>query len=330
MSITQIAAGKYLIDWRDSLGKRHRKKVLGSKKYAEEVEVSLKKKREDEILFPERQVLKITFAELADYYWRSHSSQSISRTAKWTVGLLKEQLGSMQMRNITGAYLQQYYNELLQTHKPATCNRYFAVLGAIINHAMRQEKWAGRNPCVAVSKKPEDNTRISTWSEQDLNTLLKGARAEIRWVVLCAYHSGMRRGELFALRWENVDMRQGYIHILKSKTNKPRIVPMSQPLKKVFIDLGPKPSGPVFQITLRAFECAFKRLKSKKKLSHLRFHDLRHTFASNFRMRHGDLGDLQAILGHSSLRMTNRYAHLSPDYLKKVISCMNDEHSQRE
>lgn len=320
MSLTQLAAGKYLIDWRDSLGKRHRKKVSGSKKYAQEVELIVKQKRENEIL--SRKIVKITFNELADYYGRAHSGQT--RAAQWTINLLKAHFGSMQMHHITGGYLQHYYNNLLQTHKSATCNRYFAVLGAIINYAIRQDKWNGLNPCLAVHKKTEKPLQLVTWSEQELNALLKGAQPGIRQVVLCAYHSGMSRSEIFALHWENVDMKEGYIHILTSPSGKPRLVPMSKRLKKVFIDMGPKPSGPVVQITLRAFECAFKRLKAKKKLSHLKFRDLRHTFATNFRMRNGDLADLQGLLGHTSLRMTNRYAHINPEELKKAISCMDD------
>ena len=322
MSLTQIATGKYVIDWRDSLGKRHRKQVSGSKKYAQEVEIIVKQKCENEILVQERQIVKITFNELADYYGRAHSGQT--RSAQWTINLLKAHLGGMLMPYITGAYLQQYYNELLQTHKPATCNRYFAVLGAIINYAIRQGKWNGRNPCLAVHKRPEKQAKMSIWSEREVNTLLKGARPGIRQVVLCAYHSGMSRSEIFALRWENVDMKEGYIHILNYQPHKARVVPMSKHLKKVFIDIGPRPSGPVFQMTLRAFECAFKRLKAKKKLSHLKFRDLRHTFATNFRMRNGDLVGLQGLLGHTSLRMTNRYARFSPAELKKAISCMDD------
>ncbi|MBR2505076.1 MAG: tyrosine-type recombinase/integrase, partial [Elusimicrobiaceae bacterium] len=53
------------------------------------------------------------------------------------------------------------------------------------------------------------------------------------------------------------------------------------------------------------------------------FHDLRHTFATMFRVRNGSMSNLQGILGHSTTRMTNRYAHFSPEYLREVISCMN-------
>ena len=314
----------YLIDFRDSEGKRWRKKIHGTKKYAEEVKARLMKEREDDILFPERRTLKATYGQLADAYWELHGKELPGRSAKSMWKMLKDKFGSVEMKRLTSIKLQQFYNELAETRKSSTCNRYFAVLGAVIEYGIKHDLWNGKNPCVVVTKKPEDNNREAYWGNDKLTQLFQYCKnKQAQQIVRFALHSGMRRREIFDLDWSNVDMDLGVVYILQSKTRKKRIVPMSDNLKALLLEIGPKKSGKVFTMKVSAFESAFKRAKDKAGLKGLTFHDLRHTFATTFRVHNGSMSNLQGILGHTTPRMTNRYAHLSPEYLKEVIACMN-------
>ena len=330
--VKEIEKGKvYLIDFRDSEGKRWRKKIHGTKKYAVEVATRLMKEKEDDVFFPERRTLKVTYGQLADAYWELHGKELPGRSAKSMWKICKDKFGNVKMKDLTSTKLQQFYNELLTKGgiknkglKSSTCNRYFAVLGAVIEYGIKHDLWNGKNPCVVVTKKPEDNNREAYWGNDKLTQLFQYCKnKQAQQIVRFALHSGMRRREVFDLDWSNVDMGLGVIYILQSKTRQKRIVPMSDNLKALLLEIGPKKSGKVFTMKVSAFESAFKRAKDKAGLKGLTFHDLRHTFATTFRVHNGSMSNLQGILGHTTPRMTNRYAHLSPEYLKEVIACMN-------
>ena len=320
----------YLIDFRDSEGKRWRKKIHGTKKEAERAAVQRMKEREDDILFPERRTLKVTYGELADQYWELHGKELPGRSAMSMWKMLRDRFGNVKMKDLTSTRLQQFYNELLteggikkEGLKSSTCNRYFAVLGAVIEFGIKHDLWNGKNPCIVVSKKPEDNVREVCWTNDNLTKLFQHCKKQVQQIVRFALHSGMRRREIFDLDWSNVDVDTGVVYILQSKTHQKRIVPMSDNLKALLLEIGPKKFGKVFVMKVSTFESAFKRAKAKAGLKDMTFHDFRHTFATTFRVHNGSMSNLQGILGHTTPRMTNRYAHLSPEYLKEVIACMN-------
>ena len=156
-----------------------------------------------------------------------------------------------------------------------------------------------------------------------MDSLLSKAPPRIHGVLCTALLTGMRRGEILGLRWENVDLERDLIHVLKTKSGHPRELPIPSKLREVLIDLGPKAEGPVFEadnvgedgepkpypvINLRR---DFTTALLNAKISKCRFHDLRHTFASHFVMATNDLPALQRLLGHASPAMTERYWALS-------------------
>ena len=129
----------------------------------------------------------------------------------------------------------------------------------------------------------------------------------------------MRRREIFDLDWSNVDMGLGVIYILQSKTRQKRIVPMSDNLKALLLEIGPKKSGKVFTMKVSAFESAFKRAKDKAGLKGLTFHDLRHSCAGILISSGVPLLEVQQWLGHSTYQTTaDLYVHL--DFSTKLKS----------
>jgi integrase len=156
-------------------------------------------------------------------------------------------------------------------------------------------------------------------------------------VYVAAVYTGMREGELAGLHWADVDLERRLITVQRSfkgptKADDVRYVPILDPLLPVLRSWRLRcpgtlvfpnrdgrmhhPSARIFQETLhRVLDLAgFERVNRKGKARPIiSFHSLRHTFASHWMMRGGDLFKLQKILGHKSVQMTQRYAHLAPD-----------------
>jgi integrase len=136
-------------------------------------------------------------------------------------------------------------------------------------------------------------------------------------VVTVAIETGLRRGELLGLTWDRVDLSRGVIRLEVTKSGRRREVPMRQ---AVYDALAARPEpreGRVFR-TL-SVRTAFENAVDEAKLDDFHFHDCRHHFASWFVMRGGSLPALQKLLGHADLKMTLRYAHLAPHYLRDEI-----------
>ena len=134
----------------------------------------------------------------------------------------------------------------------------------------------------------------------------------------------MRRGEILGLTWANLDLDQGVIYILQSKSGKGREIPIAAKLHDILTTLGPlEPTDKVFTVPNITLRRHFDQLLKDAGISSFRFHDLRHTFASHFIMKTGNLPALQKILGHASPMMTQRYAHLSSGYLQTEMRAFN-------
>jgi integrase len=144
-----------------------------------------------------------------------------------------------------------------------------------------------------------------------------------------ALHTGMRRGEIFNLKWEDVDFRTRLLRVRNSKSGEPRQIPLDETLVDTLKDLPSRfAKGYVFPSPqtggrLTDVKKQFATTVSKAKLENFRFHDLRHTFASHLVMNGVDLVTVATLLGHSSTRMTERYSHLSPAHQTRAVKVLD-------
>jgi len=194
----------------------------------------------------------------------------------------------------------------------------------------------------------ENNKRLRYLSKEEIDRLLPECPKHLRRIVECAIHTGMRRGEILGLKW--MQIRNGMVYLEKTKTNEARQIPIGDDLAKVLKEIRKeqeltseyvftyrksedklKGSRPVRKRTRPAPEpmgivnvkSAFKSALTRADIEDFRFHDLRHTFASQLIMRGGTLKDVQEILGHKTMTMTLRYAHLSQEHKKKAVNLLN-------
>jgi integrase len=142
-----------------------------------------------------------------------------------------------------------------------------------------------------------------------------------------ALHTGMRLGEIFNLCGHDIDFTSGHILIRDPKNGHPRHIPMDSTARDLLSSYIPScSSSHVFPSAsggrLSTVQKAFRNARIRAGMPDLHFHDLRHTFASHWVMSGGDVYVLKEILGHKSISMTQRYAHLSPAYKRTMVDRM--------
>ena len=173
----------------------------------------------------------------------------------------------------------------------------------------------------------ENNKRMRFLTEDEIKRLLKECPVYLKRVVECAVNTGMRKGEILRLKWDQV--RNGFIYLSKTKNMEPRQIPINDDLDVIFKQIRKEQhltsphvflyNGSAVQDIKRAFNNAVQ----KAGIQDFRFHDLRHTFASQVVMRGGTLKDVQELLGHKTMTMTLRYAHLTQEHKKKAVNLLN-------
>lgn len=234
--------------------------------------------------------------------------------------------------------------------KTGTVRQILALLRAMLRLAVSYE-WLHSAPQVRL---PAEAQHAYQWlrSEDEIRSFLaSAARHPYRGLVpiyATAVYTGMRAGELFGLRWCDVDFARRLITVQRSyaqettKTNRIRRVPILDPLVPLLRawrddnprallvfpnevgkmqSLHPRVTKGIFASVLTAAD--IPRLKDRTEPK-LKFHDLRHTFASHWVHRGKDLYKLQRILGHTSVKLTQRYAHLAPDAFENDLDAFGD------
>lgn len=225
---------------------------------------------------------------------------------------------------------------------PKTINKIVGVLKTVLNYACRQD-YLIVNPTVGIAAIRVTQKRLSYLSEAEVAQVLNMARFQDYYpIIVTALNTGMRIGEILGLCWDSVQWESETLEISRSlsrttlnertKTHTIRHIPMNSAMKELLIHLRKTQRNPKFVFVDEHggpfrpdhfCQRIFHPLLEKAGVKKIRFHDLRHTFASLFMMKGGNIYDLQKILGHSSVTMTQVYAHLSPQHLQKAIQIVN-------
>ncbi len=282
-----------------------------------------------------------TFDELCDYWLRyrapqkrsQHHDQSIIRRH------LRPAFGQLKIREVAGQPIDEFVIERSHLNKKTVANLLTLLISLL--RLAHQLGWVEKVPKIS---KPRIRLCSSDYrwlrTEEEIRRFLVAAREQGEFVYVfytTAICTGMRAGELAALQWDDVDFERRLITVQRSydgptKAEDVRYIPildallpilrswrLRHPGRLVFTNRDGRMYGKsarIFQEVLhRVLDSAgFPTTKLKgKKRRYITFHSLRHTFASHWMMRGGDLFKLQLILGHKSIQMTMRYAHLAPD-----------------
>lgn len=213
----------------------------------------------------------------------------------------------------------------------ATINRYIELLSKMFNLCI-DENLLEKNPCKNSGKLRQDNFKIRFLSKEEEKRMFEVINEEYSSLcplIICALQTGMRKSEIFNLKWNQIDFKKGFIEILKSKSGKARKIPISkrldEELRKLlviksneYVFINPQTQKPYVDI-----KKSFSSILEKAEIENFRFHDLRHTVATRLVENGVDLVVVQEIMGHSNIQTTMRYAHPVPERKKQAISFLS-------
>ena len=325
-------------------------RLTDARRWAQNTESAIRERR----YFKTNEDLTRTLSDAIDRYVKEVLPEKCASSRRDQYRQLiwwRTELGAYFLADITPARITECRNKLITSRrqsrakvrscdalpKPlsaATVVRYLAALSHVFSVAAIDWQWVQDNPVKKIRKPKEPKGRDRFLSDDERARLLEACRNSgepyLYPVVVLALSTGMRRGEIMSLRWNNIDMKQGRITLLDTKNGDTRSLPLVgealaqvQGLAKVrsltndMLFPGKQPGVP---IELKRPWCRAIRAAA---IENFRFHDLRHSAASYLAMSGASTVEIAAILGHRTLAMVKRYSHLNDAHTRSVLARMN-------
>jgi integrase len=359
MSIHKKSEKLFEVRWREG-GRQKSLRVHGAYELARKIERKKMSLRDENRHLDVRREVNFRMSALIDRYWKQYGIKKRSADReKSVVDGIRSELGQLFVREIDGNAINRWYENLTAVRgvSAATAVRHFNVMHHMMKKAATlwsKETGIDRNPADLIEIRRADDQRDRFLSEDELNRLKtaldekiyrKGTKdfnktnCRLRMIVLVAVTTGMRASEIFGLRWSDVMYNEGLLAVrMKLKGGKMRYVPMLPELADELRRYMPKAAEDKVRFMAnrnddlifppkgdakggrRRVEASFEDLLRRAEIENFRFHDLRHTFASWYMMNGGDLYELAKILGHSNIKMTERYAKLGRQHIARTSS----------
>lgn len=332
------------------------KRLTDAKKWAQSTEAAIRERRH----FKTSESKRRTVDELIKRYVDEELPKKKPGTQRGQKQQLKwwqDAIGVFSLADLTPALVNEYKNKLAnepinnpgkphKTRSPARVNRYLAALSHACTIAVREWQWLEDNPLQKVSKLTEPRGRVRFLSDDEAapdgstiegerTRLLKACREsrspDIYDAVVFSLSTGARKMEILGLRWRQVDLKRGAVIIEESKNGDRRVIPLTghalermkarSKVRRIDSDLVFPSDDPERPVDPRA---AFLEALKRAGIENFKWHDLRHSAASYLAMNGASLAEIAEVLGHKTLAMVKRYAHLSDAHTASIVSKMND------
>ncbi len=326
-------------------------RITDAKRWAAETETAIRAGR----WFQHVEAKRNTLADLIDRYNRDYlptaglrsTAPRIAHLAVW-----RSELGALTLAEITPARIVASRTRLLSADTkrgrkmtPATANRYIASLRHCLNIGVREFQLIDDNPIRKVRQMAEPRGRVRFLTDAERDSLLRECKAgssALHTIVVVALSTGARRGEILGLRWPDVDMQRGRLIFHDTKNGDRRAAPLMgmaadvlrdhAKVRRLDTDLvfagGTRRADKIEEgdeATPRplVIDKMFNDACARAGIANFRFHDLRHTAASWLAMNGATLAEIAEVLGHKTLVMVKRYAHLTEGHTRSVVERMN-------
>lgn len=327
-------------------------RLTDAKRWAAATETAIREGRH----FGTVEARRHTLADLIDRYSRDmlpakKNGEQQHRQLSWW----KARIGHHPLADITPALLVECRDALnnepiaspaidptragpVRYRKAATINRYLAALSHCFTIAVKEYGWVDNNPLLKVTRPKEPRGRIRFLSDDERTRFLAACRAsaspDLYDAVILALSTGARAQELLGIRWPQIDLTRKVAILLDTKNGERRVLPLGGPalellrqrakVRRIDTDL-------VFPGRTRAdkpldLRTPFESATKAAGLVDFHWHDLRHTAASYLAMNGASLAEIAEVLGHKTLAMVKRYAHLSEAHTANVVEKMNERY----
>ncbi|MCF6777284.1 site-specific integrase [Thiotrichales bacterium 19X7-9] len=294
----------------------------------EDIQQEKKLKNSDQDKFTLKNYLDEFYLE-----WSKNNHRSSSKIQRMLLVTCKP-LHSFELNEIDlkvlNSFLYKYKNA--SGVSDSTLNRTATALKGAITKAA-EFGYLEQNKLMGFKKFQESFGKIRYLSSKETIALINALETTeelTRNIVLTAYYTGMRRGEIFSLDWSDIDFKANQIALDKNntKSGKTRSIPMHKNIRQMFLDLSSNASvglvfkSPITGSRLDNINKSWATLMKKAEIENFRFHDLRHNFASQLVMKGESLSVVRELLGHSDFKMTLRYAHLAPEHKQRAVDLL--------
>ena len=296
-----------------------------AERWARQIETDMDKGAYTSAVLAER----TTFREVIERYMREVTPSMLSEQEDLIRlrAICRRPLCGLNMLALTPSKIAEYRDERLKEVSAGTVIRELCYFSSIINHARREWGINVTNPVALVRKPPSPKGRSRTLNDAEKSRLLSelvATRANRRstWMkplVEFALESAMRRGEMIALLWVNVDLNKRVAFLPTSKNGESRLVPLSTNAIQILKELPHSIDGRVFPLNGFTVAAAFMKATKRSNIPDFHFHDLRHTAITNMAEKLPNVLELSAVTGHKTLSMLKRYTHFKPEDLAKKL-----------
>jgi len=248
-------------------------------------------------------------------------------------------LAGKPLKDIAPIHLERIKKNMADANRaPRSITYTLAVVRQVFNFARDHDLFVGLNPVTKIKKPNADNRRVRFLTHGEAERLLDALAEkspQVHDMALLSLHCGLRAGEIFALTWADVDMERGILTLRDTKSGKTRAALMTKAVKAMLEGRGhggqadlvfPSEKGHKIGQISQSFIKTVNALGLNDGVTDTRqkvvFHTLRHTFASWLAEAGTDLYQIQQLMGHQSFAMVQRYAHLSPDTLRRAVTTL--------
>jgi hypothetical protein len=182
-------------------------------------------------------------------------------------------------------FIVRYRESRLEQVSPMTVRREMQVLGAIFTWCVDTKLYLKHSPMHKVRLPKASDHRERVISESEVDILLPFLNDELKAIFLLALETGMRQSEICELEWERIRLDKSFLFLKTTKNGRSREVPLSKNAKDIFVDLGVKKSGRVFNYEAKYASSDFMKARIEANLLDIVFHDTRHTAATRIALK---------------------------------------------
>jgi integrase len=292
------------------------------------------------------EIIKIknySFKELAEEYVKWAERQRCFSKKIYMIRQLLTEFGHYPLRRFDTRMIDQFQTERLKKgNKPATINRLIATLKHMFTKAidwnMVEEETLKRVRRAKMLE--ENNRRLRYLNKEECQALVNASPNHLKPIVITALNTGMRKEEILSLKWDNVDLKNDFILLNITKNGERQEIPINATLHYTLAGIIRRVDVPYVFYEEAIVKENGKDVNKGKRYGNIRrsfttacrkanirdfhFHDMRHTFASQLAMAGIDLTTIKELLGHKTLTMTLRYAHLAPSHKVKAVDVLDN------